>query len=161
MANITSISNKIARNAQILGLTVVSQGYDSFGNAQVTLAADVGNLTVSYLLAEIQYPMGGVNPMVSPYLGIGIANPGQLMLSSSVSTAGSMADIINGPISAQILAMLAWFDNDLVLANLATYTAFYAQSIDNISGLPASVGGAGAAYWVRLRGDSDLIGMGQ
>ncbi len=161
MANITSISNKIARNAQILGLTVVSQQYDAFGNAQVTLQADVGTLTVSYILAEIQYPMGGVNPMVSPYLGIGVANPGQLMLASSVSTTGSMADIINGPISAQILAMCAWFDNDLILADSVTASDFYAQSIQNVSGLPPSVGGAGAAYWVRLRGDSDLIGMGQ
>jgi len=160
MANITSISNKIARNAQILGLTVSAQGYDSFGNAYVTMTADTGTLSVYYLTAEIQYPMGGVNPMVSPYLGIGVANPGQLMLVSSVSTAGSMADIINGPISAQILAMLAWFDNDLILADSATLAGRSATD-SSIQGLPASVGGASAAYWVRLRGDSDLLGMGQ
>ena len=160
MANITSISNKIARNAQILGLTVSAQGYDSFGNAFVTITADTGSLSVYYLTAEIQYPMGGVNPMVSPYLGIGVANPGQLMLVSSVSTAGSMADIINGPISAQILAMLAWFDNDLVLAD-SQVLAGRSATDSSIQGLPASVGGAGAAYWVRLRGDSDLVGMGQ
>jgi hypothetical protein len=150
MANITSISNKIARNAQVLGITVVSQQYDTFGNASVTLQADAGTITISYVLAEIQYPMGGVNPMVSPYLGIGIANPGQLLLQSSVSSAGTMADIINGPISAQILAMCAWFDNDLYLAN-AAFT-------------PAGGGSAGpgtGGYSVRLRGDSDLLGMGQ
>lgn len=160
MANITSISNKIARNAQILGLTVTAQGFDSFGNAFVTMTADTGTLSVYYLTAAIQAPMGGVNPAVSPYLGIGVANPGQLMLVSSVSTAGSVADIVNGPISAQIMAMLAWFDNDIVLADSLTL-AGRSGSDSSISGLPASVGGAGTAYWTRLRGDSDLIGMGQ
>jgi hypothetical protein len=160
MANITSISNKIARNAQILGLTVSAQGYDSFGNAYVTITADTGTLSVYYLTAEIQSPMGGVNPMVSPYLGIGVANPGQLMLVSSVSTAGSMADIINGPISAQVLQMCSGFANDLVLAD-SQVLAGRSTSDSSIQGLPPSVGGAGAAYWVRLRGDSDLLGMGQ
>ena len=150
MANITSISNKIARNAQVLGITVVSQQYDTFGNASVTLQADSATITVSYVLAEIQYPMGGVNPMVSPYLGIGIANPGQLLLQSSIATSGNMSDIINGPISAQILAMCAWFDNDLYLANSAFTPA---------GGGPNGPGSGG--YFVRLRGDSDLLGMGQ
>jgi len=159
MANITSISNKIARNAQILGLTVSAQGNDSFGNAYVTITADTGSLSVYYLTAEIQYPMGGVNPMVSPYLGIGVANPGQLLLVSSVSTAGSMADIINGPISAQVLQMISGFDNDLVLANAAVLSGRSASD-SSVQGLPASVGGAGNPYWVRLRGDSDLLGMG-
>jgi hypothetical protein len=160
MANITSISNKIARNAQILGLTVAAQGYDSFGNAFVTITADTGTLSVYYLTAEIQYPMGGVNPMVSPYLGIGVANPGQLMLVSSVSTAGSMADIINGPISAQLFQMISGMDNDIVLADSLTLSGRSATD-SSIQGLPASVGGAGTAYWVRIRGDSDLLGMGQ
>ena len=160
MANITSISNKLARNAQILGIVVSSQGYDSFGNAYVSFTADSGTLSVYYLTAEIQVPMGGVNPMVSPYLGIGIANPGQLMLVSSVDSAGSMADIINGPISAQILQMCSGMDNDLVLANSAVLSG-RSSSDSSINGLPPSVGGAGDAYWVRLRGDSDLLGMGQ
>ncbi len=160
MANITSISNKIARNAQILGLTVAAQGYDSFGNAYVTITADTGTLSVYYLTAEIQYPMGGVNPMVSPYLGIGVANPGQLMLVSSVSTTGSMADIINGPISAQLFQMISGMDNDIVLADSLILSGRSATD-SSIQGLPPSVGGGGAAYWVRIRGDSDLLGMGQ
>jgi hypothetical protein len=149
MANITSIINKIARNAQVLGITVVSEQYDAFGNASVTLQADSANITVSYVLAEIQYPMGGVNPMVSPYLGIGIANPGQLLLQSSISSGGNMSDIINGQISAQILAMCSGFDNDLYLANAAFTPS---------GGGPNGPGAGG--YFVRLRGDNDLIGMG-
>jgi len=160
MANITSISQKIARNAQILGYTVSAQGFDAFGNAYVTITADTGTLSVYYLTAAIQLPMGGVSNTVSPYLGIGVANPGQLLIASSVSTAGSMADIINGPISAQILQMCSGMDNDLVLANSAVLSG-RSSSDSSIQGLPPSVGGAGDAYWVRLRGDSDLLGMGQ
>lgn len=132
MANITSIMNKVARNAQILGLTVVSQSASS-----VVISNGSNNLTVGYVAASIQSPMGGVDPTVSPYLGIGIANPGQLSLTSSIHTAGSMADIIDSAVAAQVLAMLAWFANDIVLSN------------DN------------ASFTARLRGDSDLIGMGQ
>jgi hypothetical protein len=160
MANITSISQKIARNAQVLGYTVASQGVDSFGNATVTITADTGTLTVTYLTAQIQLPMGGVNSSVSPYLGIGVGNPGQLMLSASVSTAGSIADIINGPISANVFAMCAGFANDLILANAATVSG-RSSTDSSVAGLPASVGGAGNAYWTRVRGTTDWLGMGQ
>lgn len=160
MANITSISQKIARNAQILGYTVSAQGEDSFGNATVTITSDTGSLTVYYLTAEIQLPMGGVLNSVSPYLGIGVGNPGQLMLASSVSTNGSMADIINGPISANIFAMLAGFANDIILAN-SDVVSGRSSTDSSIAGLPASVGGAGEPYWVRVRGTTDWLGMGQ
>jgi hypothetical protein len=149
MANITSIMNKIARDAMVLGLNVVSQQYDGFGNASVTLTSDVGTLTVSYLLAEIQVPMGGVNPMVSPYLGIGVANPGQLLIQSSSSTNGNVSDIITGPISCQILALVSGFDNDMYLANSATVVG----AADNASALSGG-------YFFRVRGDNDLLGMG-
>jgi hypothetical protein len=160
MANITSISQKIARNAQELGYVVSAQGNDSFGNAYVTITADSGSLSVYYLTAQIQLPMGGVSNTVSPYLGIGVGNPGQLLIASSVSTAGSMADIINGPISANIFAMCAAFANDLVLADSAVVSG-RSGSDSSINGLPASVGGAGQPYWVRVRGTSDWLGMGQ
>jgi len=160
MANIVSISQKIARNAQILGYTVSAQGEDSFGNATVTITSDSGSLTIYYLTAAIQLPMGGVLNSVSPYLGIGVGNPGQLLIASSVSTAGSMADIINGPISANIFAMCAGFANDLVLANSDVVSGRSATD-SSINGLPASVGGAGEPYWVRVRGTSDWLGMGQ
>jgi hypothetical protein len=160
MANITSISEKIARNAMILGYTVSAQGYDSFGNAYVTITADTGTLSVYYLTAEIQLPMGGVSNTVSPYLGIGVGNPGQLLLVSSVSTAGTMADIVNGPISANVFAMCAGFANDLILANSDVLSG-RSGTDSSINGLPASVGGAGEPYWVRVRGTTDWLGMGQ
>jgi len=160
MANIVSISQKIARNAQVLGYTVSAQGEDSFGNATVTITSDSGSLTIYYLTAAIQLPMGGVLNTVSPYLGIGVGNPGQILIASSASTAGAISDIITGPISANIMAMCAGFANDLVLAN-SQVIADRSDSDSSINGLPASVGGAGAAYWVRVRGSVDLLGMGQ
>lgn len=160
MANTTSITQKIARNAQILGYTVTTEGYDAFGNSFVTITADTGTLSVYYLTAQIQLPMGGVLNTVSPYLGIGVGNPGQLLLVASVSTTGSFADIVNGPISANLFAMCAGFANDLVLADSATL-AGRSGTDSSIAGLPASTGGAGNPYWVRVRGTTDWTGMGQ
>lgn len=132
MANITSIMNKVARNAQELGLTVLSQTASS-----VVIDNGSNDLTVGYIAASIQAPMGGVDPTVSPYLGIGIANPGQISLTSSIHTGGNMSDIIDSQVAAQVLQLLSGFANDIVLSN------------DN------------ASFTCRLRGDADLLGMGQ
>ena len=135
MANITSIMNKVARNAQILGLTVVSQSYVG-GQEQVVISNGSNNLTVSYILASIQSPQGGVDPTLSPYLGIGIANPGQIGLSSATGT--TVPTLIDGAVAAQVLAMLCGFANDIVLL-----------SDDGVTQL------------ARIRGTTDWLGMGQ
>lgn len=133
MANVNSIMAKVARNAQELGLTVVSQTANS-----VVIDNGSNDLTVGYVLASILPPMGGVDPTVSPYLGIGIANPGQISLTSSIHGGSpSMCDIIDSAVAAQVLAMLAGFANDLLLSN------------DN------------GSFTARLRGDVDLLNMGQ
>ena len=131
MANINSIMNKVARNAQTIGLTVVSQT-----PSNVVILNGSNNLTVGYILAQIQSPMGGVDPQISPFLGIGIANPGQLSLSSASGT--SIPGLIDGAIAAQVLCMLAWFANDIVLLS------------DD-----------GSTQLARLRGDSDMLNVGQ
>jgi len=131
---------KVARNAQTIGLTVASQ------TATTVVIQDGGaTLTVGYALASIQLPQGGVDPTVSPFLGIGIANPGQLTLTSS-NSGGTVADVIDSATAAQVLAMLAWFANDIILADATTpitTTNGYAQGI------------------ARIRGDSDMINIGQ
>jgi hypothetical protein len=91
---------------------------------------------VGYILASIQSPQGGVDPTVSPFLGIGIANPGQLSLSSATGT--TIPTLIDGLVAAQVLAMLSGFANDIVLLS------------DD-----------GATQLGRLRGTVDLINMGQ
>jgi hypothetical protein len=131
MANPVQILNKLARNLSILGIAYSWSG----GNLVVTNGSNA--LTVSYDAAVIGAPMGGVLPNVSPYLGIGIANPGQLQITSAIHTAGTIADVIDGQTAAQLLQMISAFGNDIILQNST------------------------ASYSVRLRGNTDLIGMGQ
>ena len=131
MANVTAIMNKLARNAQVLGLTVNSQTASS-----VVIENGSNDLTISYQLASIQSPQGGVDPTVSPYLGIGIANPGQLVLTGA-GTAGTVGGVIDSAVAAQVLQMMSGMANDIIIAD-STHPSI-----------------------CRLRGDADLLGMGQ
>lgn len=74
MANRVQILDKIERNSKQLGL--VTSRTDA-----ATLV--VAGITVTYTDAVIQSPMGGVDGSVSPFLGIGIANPGKINLSAN------------------------------------------------------------------------------
>jgi len=131
MANITSIMNKFARNAQTIGLTVVSQDA-----SHVVISNGSNNLTIGYVVAAILPPMGGVDPAVSPFLGIGIANPGQLSLFGATGT--TIGTLIDSAVAAQVLQLLSGFANDIVLFS-----------------------SDGSTQLARLRGDSDNLGMGQ
>jgi hypothetical protein len=71
MANSVQILDKIQRNCQQRGITV------SRPSAELLIAAGI---EISYQVADIATPMGGVDPSVSPFLGIGIANPGKIAL---------------------------------------------------------------------------------
>jgi hypothetical protein len=128
----TAILNKVARNAALLGLTVVSND-----GATVVVSNGSNNLSVSVVAASISSPMGGVDGTVSPFLGIGIANPGKLKLKSAISTAGTIADVLDGATAAKMLHMLGGFANNVVLEN------------------------ANAGFSLELRGTVDSIGLGQ
>jgi hypothetical protein len=132
MANSVSILAKIARNAEQIGLTVVSQTA-----SEVVIDNASNDLHISYVAASIASPQGGVDPSVSPFLGIGIGNPGQIKMKSSSTANDNMTDIVDSQIAAQVLALLAGFANDLVLEN------------------------SDASFSVRLRGTVDMLGMGQ
>lgn len=77
MANRVQILDKIQRNCQQLGITV------SRTDASTLVAA---GLTITYTDASIQSPMGGIDGSASPFLGIGIANPGKINISANPST---------------------------------------------------------------------------
>lgn len=123
---------KLARDAAQVGLTVTSQS-----STAVVISNGSNNLTLSYVDASIQAPMGGVDPTVSPYLGIGIANPGKIKIKSAIATAGTIADVTDSLVAAKVLALCAGFANNILLENS---TATFAGEI---------------------RGHADLIGMGQ
>jgi hypothetical protein len=131
MANSKQILDKLARNLDQLSIAYTRAG----NNVVVTNGSNA--LTVSYTNATIGAPMGGVDGNTSPFLGIGTANPGKIAITSSIHTAGSMADIMDSKTAAQLLQMVSAWSNNIVLSN------------DN------------ASYTAELRGCPDLIGMGQ
>lgn len=128
----TSILAKIARNCRQLGLTVNSET-----STAVVVENGSNDLTISLVDADILKPMGGVDSAVSPFLGIGIAAPSKIKLKSAITTADSIADIVDSVVAAKVLKMLGAFANDLVLEN------------------------SDAAFTTELRGHPDLIGVGQ
>lgn len=132
MANSKQILAKIARDAAMLGLTVNSQSQTA-----VVIENGSNDLTVGYVDASIQAPMGGIDPSASPYLGIGIGNPGKIRIKSAISTADTIADVIDSVVAAKVLALCAGFANNIVLEN------------------------SDAAFSAEIRGHADLIGMGQ
>lgn len=132
MANKKQVLDKIARNAAQMGLTVNSRGSAN----EVVIENGSNDLTVSYVDASIQSPMGGVDGSSSPFLGIGIGNPGKIKIKSAISTNDNMSDIIDSAVAAQVLAMCAWHANDILLEN------------------------SDAAFSASLRGSADQIGLG-
>lgn len=96
MANKVQILDKIQRNCQTLGITV------SRTDANTLVAAGI---TITYTSAVIQAPMGGIDPTVSPYLGIGVANPGKLNLSANPTTLAHM----------QVFQICSGFANNIVM----------------------------------------------
>ena len=131
MANSRQILAKISREAKLMGLTVNSESASA-----IVIENGSNDLTVSYVAASIQSPMGGVDPSVSPFLGVGIAAPGAIKMKSAVNAAGTIADVTDTLVSAKLLAICAGFANDIVLEN------------------------SDASFSGRIRGHGDLVGMG-
>lgn len=132
MANSVQILAKLARNAAQVGLTVNSQSQTA-----VVIENGSNDLTISYVAASIQAPMGGIDPSASPYLGIGIGNPGKLKLKSSSTAADSIADVIDSVVAAKVFALMCAMANNIILEN------------------------SDATFSAEIRGHEDLIGMGQ
>lgn len=131
MANSVQILAKLARNAAQLGLTVNSQSASA-----VVIENGSNDLTISYQAASIQSPMGGVDGNVSPFLGIGVANPGKLVLTGA-GTANTVGGVIDSAVAAQVLQLMSGMANNIIIA-------------DSTHPLIAE-----------LKGDADLLGMGQ
>jgi hypothetical protein len=131
MANSRQILAKISREAKLMGLTVNSES-----SSAVVIENGSNDLTVSYVAASIQSPMGGVDSSVSPFLGIGVAAPGKIKIKSAINTDGSILDVTDSLVAAKLLAICAGFANDIALENS-----------------DASFSGA-------IRGHGDLVGMG-
>lgn len=131
MANPVQILAKLARNAQELGLIVNSQS-----QTVVVIENGSNDLSISYQVASIQAPMGGVDGNVSPFLGIGIANPGKLVLTGA-NAAGTVGGVIDSQVAAQVLQLMSGMANNIIIADVEH------------------------AAIAELQGTADWLGMGQ
>ena len=123
------ILDKIKRNLDVLGIAATRNTDD------VTL--DVDSRIISYVDSDIKKPMGGIDPQVSPFLGIGVANPGQLKMKGAGGQ-NTIAAIMTTEDTLRAWAVMGNFANDKVL-----------EAGDTTSEL------------ARVEGQEDLQGMGQ
>ena len=121
---------KMARDAKMLGLVV-----NSLSQTELVIENGSNDLTVSYVQPVFSPPqVGGVDDTISPFLGIGPGNPGQLALASASGT--TIGTLIDSAVAAQLFAMMASYANDINLMN-------------------------GDTLMATIRGDVNLLGMGQ
>jgi hypothetical protein len=133
MANSAAILQKLARNAKMLGLTVNSESQTA-----VVIENGSNDLTISYVAASFSPAVvGGVDSAVSPFLGIGVGNPGKIRIAGATTT-DTVPAVIDSVVAAKVLAMCAALANDLQLCS-----------------------DAGATVVAEIRGHSDLLGLGQ
>ncbi len=101
MANSAAILHKLARNAKMLGLTVNSESQTA-----VVIENGSNDITISYVAASYSPSVvGGVDSTVSPFLGIGVGNPGKIAI--------TCADAALSATGMKVLAMCAATANDL------------------------------------------------
>ena len=100
-----AILEKIKRNLDILGI--------SYADLGASIEVD-GDWTIEYEDADIQMPMGGVDDGASPFLGIGIGNPGLIKITDS---ANALAAMIDSADKQRCFAMLCAFANDKLLVD--------------------------------------------
>lgn len=104
MANSVQVLDKIKRNLDAVGVSATR-------NATSVTAA---GLTISYVDASIQSPMGGVSDASSPFLGIGIANPGSIKIKGAAGE-NTIAGIFVNSSDLAVLACCARFANDVIV----------------------------------------------
>ena len=131
MANSKQILQKLARNARMIGLTVNSESQTA-----VVIENGSNDLTISYVDASFSPAVvGGVDSTVSPYLGIGVGNPGKIKIKGAAGA--TFALTIDTIVAAKVLALCAAMANDI------------------------QISGSGDEDLGVIRGHSDLIGMGE
>lgn len=134
MANKVQVLDKIQRNCEQLSIATTRSDAD-------TLV--VSGITITYVDADIQKPMGGIDDQTNPFLGIGVGNPGRIKLSASIDSAdaAALSDLLVDGEDAQVFHIIAGMANTKELEVLNA--------------------GAGADFQATILGHQDLLGMGQ
>jgi len=131
MANSAAILHKLARNAKMLGLTVNSESQTA-----VVIENGSNDLTISYVDAVFSPSMvGGVDGTVSPFLGIGVGNPGKLKIKGAAGATWALT--VDSIVPGKVLALFAALANEI------------------------QISGSGDEDLGVIRGHSDIIGLGQ
>ncbi len=132
MAMKKQILDKLARDLEQLGMQV-SRGT---GN-QVVVENGSADVTLDYADAVFTPSMmGGVDGSVSPYLGIGVGNPGSIKF--YVQSANTLTAAFATATAVKVFAQCAGFANDIQVMQAD-----------------------GTTLLLRVRGHADLIGMGE
>jgi len=137
MANSVQILNKIARAAEQYGLTV-----NSHTATQVIVDDGADDILIKYQAADIASPLGGVDDSSSPFLGVGIANPGYLVFSRNAAGNDTIATVFDTATAVKMFSICCGFANDISVQ-------------DGNEGIGTS------AELVRVRGNVDVLGLGQ
>lgn len=133
MANDVQILDKIQRNLEQIGITVARDG----------AKLEAGNIKVQYQAAVIESPMGGIDDSASPFLGIGIANPGQIIVSGLLDADTAIADVLVDADDLRILRVVSGHGNTILVKA--------GRTDDSILAADLAV----------LEGHVDMLGMGQ
>jgi hypothetical protein len=96
MANDVQILDKIQRNCEQIGLSVTR-------DSATQLTAE--GMVITYSAAVIQAPMGGIDDSASPFLGIGVANPGKIEIDTDPATL----------VELQVLHIISGMANSIVI----------------------------------------------
>ena len=123
------ILDKIKRNLDSLGIAAT--------RGATTITVTTSNLVISYVDADINAPLGGVDSTITPFLGIGIASPGQIKMKGA-SGENTIAAIFTDEANLRVWSSLGNFANDKVLEE-----------------------GDSTTQLALIEGHPDLVGMGQ
>jgi hypothetical protein len=116
MANSKQVLAKLARNARQIGLTVNSESQSA-----VVIENGANDITISYVDASFSPSVvGGVDSSASPYLGIGVGNPGKIAI--------TCADAALSASGMKVLALAAAMANDLQVSLNAVVTEIRGHS---------------------------------
>ncbi len=133
MANREEILDKIQRNLEQLGIT----------STRSASKVEAGNIKVQYEDADILSPMGGIDDTTTPFLGIGTANPGKIIVSGLLDADTVIADILVDDTDLRILRVCTGFANTIAVKAGRTDDSILAADL------------------ALLEGHVDLLGMGQ
>lgn len=139
MANREQILDKIKRNMVQLGIVVDADAQSATTSKRYLQA---GNITIHYTDAVIESPMGGIDDSTSPFLGIGVANPGKIVIAGLLDADSAIIDILVTAEDVQIMRICSGHANDIEVREGKT---------------DLDVDGAVLA---EVLGSSDLAGMG-